>query len=104
MRNLGSVAEEASTSHELLSITVLDARSQDEWVLNSGCSYHICPHRDWFVTYQPIDGGNVLMGNNMPCKTIGTGSIKIRMHDGIVRTLSNVRHVPDLKKNLIRHP
>jgi len=23
------------------------------------------------------------------------------MHDGIVRTLSNVRHVPDLKKNLI---
>jgi len=23
------------------------------------------------------------------------------MHDGIVKTLSNVRHVPDLKKNLI---
>ncbi|CAL9078946.1 unnamed protein product, partial [Musa textilis] len=23
------------------------------------------------------------------------------MHDGIVRTLTNVRHVPDLKKNLI---
>ena len=41
------------------------------------------------------------MGNNMLCKTIGVESIKIRMHDGIVRTLSNVRHVPDLKKNLI---
>jgi len=53
------------------------------------------------VTYQPIDGGNVLMRNNMPCKTISIGSIKIRMYDGIVRTLSNVRHVPDLKKNLI---
>ena len=38
------------------------------------------------------------MGNNMPCKTIG---IKIRIYDGIVRTLSNVRHVLDLKKNLI---
>ena len=63
-------------------------------------SYHICSPRDWFVTYQPIGGGNVLMGNNMPCKTIGIGSIKIRMH-GIVRTLSNVQHVPDLKKNLI---
>ena len=37
----------------------------------------------------------------MPCKTIGIGSIKIRMHDGIIRTLSNVRHVLDLKKNLI---
>ena len=41
------------------------------------------------------------MRNNMPCKTIGIGSIKIRMHNGIVRTLSNVRHVPDLKKKLI---
>ena len=53
------------------------------------------------MTYQPIDGGNVLMKNNMLCKTIGIGSIKIRMHDGIIRTLNNVRHVPDLKKNLI---
>jgi len=37
-----SVAEEASTSHEVLSVTVFDARSRDEWVLDSGCSYHIC--------------------------------------------------------------
>ena len=53
------------------------------------------------MTYQLIDGGNVLMGNNMPCKTIGIKSIKIKMHDGIIKTLSNVRHMPDLKKNLI---
>ena len=64
-------------------------------------SYHICLYWDWFVTYHSIDGGNVLMGNNMLCKTIGIGSIKIRMHDNIVRTLPNVPHVPDLKKNLI---
>ena len=30
------------------------------------------------------------MGNDMPCKTIGISSIKIWMHDGIVRTLINV--------------
>ena len=41
------------------------------------------------------------MGNNASCKTIGMGTINIKMYDGIVRTLSNVRHVPDLKKNLI---
>ncbi|XP_020242619.1 V-type proton ATPase subunit F-like [Asparagus officinalis] len=46
-------------------------------------------------------GVNVLLGNNMPCKTVGIGSIKIRTHDGIVRTLINVRHIPKLKKNLI---
>ena len=42
-----SVTEETSTSHEVLSVTVFDAHSRDELVLDSGCSYHICPHRDW---------------------------------------------------------
>jgi len=41
------------------------------------------------------------MENNTSYKTIGIGSIKIRIHSGIARTLSNVRHVSDLKKNLI---
>ena len=41
------------------------------------------------------------MKNDMPYKTIGIGSIKIRMHDNIVRMLTNVQHVSELKKNLI---
>jgi len=61
----------------------------------------MCPNRDWFTTYQPIEGGVVLIGNNMSCKVVGIGSIRIKMHDGVVRTLTNVRHIPDLKKNLI---
>lgn len=32
---------------------------------------------------------------------MGVGNVKIRMHDGIVKTLSGVRHVPELKMNLI---
>jgi hypothetical protein len=35
------------------------------------------------------------------CKAIGLGTVKIRMFDGIVMILNNVRYVPDLKKNLI---
>ena len=27
--------------------------------------------------------------------------MKIKMYDGIIKTLSDVRHVPELKKNLI---
>jgi hypothetical protein len=41
------------------------------------------------------------MGNNVAYKIVGIGTIRIRVHDGIVRTLTNVRHIPDLKKNLI---
>jgi len=43
------------------------------------------------VTYQLIDGENVLMENNILCKIIGISSIKIKMHDDIVRTLGDVR-------------
>ena len=61
----------------------------------------MCPHKEWLDDYEEKAGGNVLMGNDAPCKTVSIGSVKIRMHDGVVRTLTNVRHVPDLKKNLI---
>jgi hypothetical protein len=41
------------------------------------------------------------MGNDVACMIVGIGTIRIRMHDGIVRALTNVRQMPDLKKNLI---
>ncbi|KAL5739750.1 hypothetical protein ACOSP7_028640 [Xanthoceras sorbifolium] len=61
----------------------------------------MCPNRDWFSTYESIDGSIVLMRNNTQCKTVSIGTIRIRMYDGIVRTLFDVRYVPDLRKNLI---
>jgi hypothetical protein len=61
----------------------------------------MCSHRSWFSSYQSIDGSVVFMGNDVSCKTVGIGSIKIKMFDGIVRTLMEVRHVPKLKNNLI---
>ena len=69
--------------------------------MDSDCSYHLCPHRSCFVTYEKKYGVNVMMGNNSPCKTIGIDSIQIKMHDGIVRTLTNVCQVLKLKKNLV---
>ena len=41
------------------------------------------------------------MGSNTSCKVVGIGTIQIKSHDGTVRTLSNVMHIPNLKKNLI---
>ncbi|KAH9705459.1 hypothetical protein KPL70_011882 [Citrus sinensis] len=43
----------------------------------------------------------VLMGNNASCKITGIGSVRLKMSDGIIRELDNVRHIPELKKNLI---
>ena len=47
------------------------------------------------------NSGMVKMGNDATCPVIGIGTVKIKMFDGIVRVLSNVRHVLDLRKNLI---
>ncbi|KAM2004372.1 hypothetical protein ACFX15_027830 [Malus domestica] len=73
----------------------------NEWILDSGCTYHMCPIREWFSNFKELDGGVVLMGNNNACKTQGIGKICLKMHDGTVRELSDVRYVPDMKKNLI---
>ena len=73
----------------------------EQWVLDSGCSYHIYPHKSWFVTYERKSGGNVLMGNNVHCKSTDIHFIQIGMHDGTVRTLTKVCHVPELNKNLV---
>ncbi|PHT29637.1 hypothetical protein CQW23_30769 [Capsicum baccatum] len=61
----------------------------------------MCPNTNLFSTYDPVEGGVVLVGNNVACKIIGKGVVRNKMHDGIVRTLRNIRSVPELMKNLI---
>jgi hypothetical protein len=97
----GVIKENSKGSDLVFTISTSNDRSNDKWVLDTACKFHMSHKRDWFTTYDSVNGGSVLMGNNVACKIIGIGTIKIRMHDGIVRTLTNVRHIPDLKKNLI---
>ncbi|GJW56756.1 retrotransposon protein, putative, ty1-copia subclass [Tanacetum coccineum] len=41
------------------------------------------------------------MGDNASYKIEGIGSIQVKMFDGAIRTLEDVRHVPGMKRNLI---
>jgi len=52
-------------------------------------------------SYIAIDGGVVLMENNVSCNIVRVGNINIEMFDGIVRLLTDVRHIPKIKNNLI---
>ncbi|KAL5563211.1 hypothetical protein UlMin_032958 [Ulmus minor] len=88
--------------YESLDVLVVSTKHSDRhWIMDSGCSFHMTPNGGWFEDYKEINGGQVLLGNNKPCKVIGIGSVRIKTHDGIERILSNVRHVPELKRNLI---
>ena len=41
------------------------------------------------------------MDNDASCKIVGIGIVRIKMFDRIVRMLVDVKHAPDLKRNLI---
>lgn len=61
----------------------------------------MCPNKDLFSTCKSIDNGIVLIGNNNICKVISKSTVQIKMHDGMVKVFTNVKHVSDLKRNLI---
>ncbi|KAG8501344.1 hypothetical protein CXB51_003537 [Gossypium anomalum] len=86
---------------ELLVASVNDSKVSEEWILDSGCTFHMSPNQDWFTNYETVSEGVVLMRNNASCKIASVGTIKVMMFDGVVRTLSDVQHVPELKRNLI---
>jgi hypothetical protein len=46
--------------------------------------------RDWFTTYESINSGLVLIVNDVACKIVGISTIRIRIPDGIVRTVTDV--------------
>lgn len=92
-------ASVASDDYEVLAIT--DTRAGKEWILDSGCSFHMSPNKDWFETLNLAPEGVVLLRNNKSCRVEGRGSVRIKMHDGAERILSEVRYVPELKRNLI---
>lgn len=73
----------------------------DSWILNLVYFYHMIGNKDWFDTYRSVNFNFVLMDNNASYKVIGIGNIITKIFNGVVRTLCDVRHVPNLKKKLI---
>ena len=71
-------------------------------MLDSGATYHVCPRREWFSSFEKlVDSGVVYMADNCACQILGIGRIHIKMFDRIIRELNDVIYVPSLRKNLI---
>ncbi|KAH9660266.1 hypothetical protein KPL70_024153 [Citrus sinensis] len=98
----GDAAVVEEEGYESAGVCVATENSQKgKWVLDSGCTFHMCHVKTYFTEYQEIDGGRIMMGNNSICRIIGIGNVSLRLHDGSTRVINQVRHVPDLKGNLI---
>uniref|UniRef100_A0ACD5YJF3 Uncharacterized protein n=1 Tax=Avena sativa TaxID=4498 RepID=A0ACD5YJF3_AVESA len=91
-----------SSDGECLAVFAACASRDDEWILDTACSFHICCNKDWFSSYESVQTGDfVRVGNDNPCHIVGVGSVKIRIHDGVTRTLSEVKYIPSMARNLI---
>jgi hypothetical protein len=73
----------------------------DVWLIDSGASYHMTPHREWFSEYEKYDGGDVFLGDDSTAKILGRGRVKLLLKDGRIRTLPGVLHIPKLARSLI---
>ena len=82
---------------EINSVSSGDAAA---WFLDSGATIHVCNNRNLFRTYV-ADDTEVFMGNHVPAKVLGKGTVLLKFTSGQKLTLLDVFHVPDVKRNLL---
>ncbi|KAE8686785.1 cytochrome c bioproteinsis protein CCS1 [Hibiscus syriacus] len=78
-------------------------RFADIWLIDSGATYHMTSRREWFHHYEPVSGGSVYSCNDHALDIVGVGTIKLKMYDGTIKVVRDVRHVKGLKKNLLSY-
>ncbi|XP_060669117.1 uncharacterized protein LOC132800132 [Ziziphus jujuba] len=57
--------------------------------------------RKMIKSYKKYEGGQVLLGDDHSCQMVGIGNVQFKLYNGTVRTLSSVRYVSGLRRNLI---
>ena len=45
------------------------------WILDSGASFHVTPHKEWFTTYDASRKGRVHLGNDYACEIVEVGDV-----------------------------
>ncbi|XP_056690200.1 uncharacterized protein [Spinacia oleracea] len=74
---------------------------KEGWILDSGCSQHICCRKERFTSYKQSDGLCVTLPNGEEAKVEGIGEVEIKTHDRKTRKLREVRYISRLDRNLI---
>ena len=101
--NLGNSANVAKDLSGPIALTVSLIVSHEEWVLESGCTFHITQRMDLLSEFVEFEGNKVMMGKNSFCIVRGMGKITIDNKDGSSVTLSEVRYIPEVERNLISY-
>ncbi|CAL5356104.1 unnamed protein product [Camellia sinensis] len=95
-----AVAVHSSDDEEVM-LTISSELETPGWILDSGCTFHICADRKLFSTYRRVSGSIIRMANNTVNRVVGIGTVRFLTKDGRKVILSEVRHVPGVRRNLI---
>ncbi|CAA7043751.1 unnamed protein product [Microthlaspi erraticum] len=74
---------------------------KEEWILDTGCSFHMTPRRDMFIDFKEASSGKVKMANSTHSEVKGIGSVRFLNPDGTTFVLHDVRYMPEIGRNLI---
>ena len=69
--------------------------------MDSGDSFHTTPHQEIIQNYVAGDFVTMYLADGLALDVVGMGDVWILLPDGSVWLLEKVRHIPDLRRNLI---
>ena len=73
----GVVEEAYKNQFDVLTALPGKKKYSDAWLLDSECTYHMCPKGSG-----SMHKSSILMGNDAMCKTAGIANIHMKMFDG----------------------
>lgn len=77
-----------------------EAKREDAWFLDSGCSNHMCGDKYVFSDLNESFKHMVKLGNNTRMNVVGRGNVKLNV-SGVNHVITEVFYVPELKNNLL---
>ena len=74
----------------------------DDWLIDSGATNHMCSNKICFVNYETVHGRDVIIADGRKVPIIGKGDVVIQdSNTNRILKLTDVLHVPQLKQNLL---
>ncbi|KAK4421519.1 Retrovirus-related Pol polyprotein from transposon TNT 1-94 [Sesamum alatum] len=77
------------------------AEDDCSWIFYSCASFHVTPHQEFLSSYHGGDFGIVKIENHISRKILEIGNVILVTNTGCELVLKDVRHVPDMRLNLI---
>ena len=73
------------------------------WVLESGCTKHVCGNKNMFTTYNLIKEGTekIYIGDSQPTPIVGKGKVVLKLTSGKILSLNDVLYVSSIRHNLV---